>query len=560
MAETPVEIVIRARNEAQAALNQAVGQLKQLELSTKAAATTGAQLRGLRDAISQISPAAGQAITQVQGLAGAGAAFGTAAVAAGAAAAGIGLIGAAAIAASKSLADTVEQLDNLSAVTGTSIGDIQVLSELFERQGLGADVARTALHKLNVAIGEGHPLLKELGVTARDPLEALLQLSDAFATSADTGARAKVAQELLGKSSKDLLAVVDRLRGSFPQLNREMDATGQRMGTDLLEKGRRLDTMFETFGGRVEGLGNKLKGLAATAVETAIRLTPLLALAFRPPRVDPWQTLRQGAHEYQGATDRVREALDAYNKTHEKASSAVQQHAARVKELVDLFGLQKKAAEGIVSAQEDLERFRRKEALSKELFEPKTIGGVEVKADRIKPSGIPGILPGPEARAQILADWRSFIDEISSSAQVLNETINSLGSGLTSGLTQVFQGLLTQGQTFGSAIVGIFTSMINALLAQLARLIAFKFLGLLIGSALPTGALAGALNFNESLFPLRKTFGTGAGEARPGSAIAADQRTFIIQTLDARDVVANLSHPGGSLRRSQDRVIAAGAY
>ena len=265
MAETPVEVVIRARNEAQAALNQAVGQLRQLETQAKQAGRAGATLAPLRDALGTLSPAANQAASQIAMLARAGAGLGPIGVAAGAVAAGLGLLAGAATVGAKALADQVEQLQNLAAMTGASTRDIQVLQELFKRQGLSADAATTALHRLNVAIGEGNPLLAKLGVTARDPMEALLQLSDAFRTSTDAGARAKVAQDLLGRSSRDLLAAIDNLRAGFPPLRAEMESTSQALSEDMVEAGARFDQSWERFTGRWEGFMNRMRGAAAVA-------------------------------------------------------------------------------------------------------------------------------------------------------------------------------------------------------------------------------------------------------------------------------------------------------
>jgi len=222
---------------------------------------------------------------------------------------------------------------------------------------------------------------------------------------------------------------------------------------------------------------------------------------------------------------------------------------------VTLFGLEKKAAEEVITAQERLERFRRKEALEKDLFEPKAIPGIEVKAKRTEEAaGIPGLLPSAEAREQMLANWRSFIDEVTSSARVLDESINSLAFGLASGFTTVFQGLLASGQTFRSAMVTIFRSMVNELLAQLARLLAFKLIGFLIGSPLPLNALRGAANFTPPIPGLR------GASAVTGTSAATGGNTYIIQAIDAHDAVASLTLPGGSLRRAQDRIAAAGAY
>jgi hypothetical protein len=571
VAETPVEVIIRARNESQAALTQAIGQLRALEAQTKATgAAAGPNLRGFRDALTALAPQAGAAAAQVESLARAGALLGSSGAALGGIAAGIGLIGAAAFAAAKSLADASEELDNLALSTGASVGDIQVLQELFSRAGIGADTARTALHKLNVAIGEGNPLLAKLGVTARDPTEALMQLSAAFATSSDAGLRAKVAQELLGRGGKDLLAVLDQLREAFPALNREMDATGQKMSPELVQRGRELDTMFEQLAGRWAGQMNRMKEASAKLVLGVAMGGPIFlqhALAVRKAQ-DEAQRGATAWDRYRALFFPVEDLLAKATVKQTELTAAQKAHTAAVQELVALFGMERAAAERVIDAEERLAKVRRKAALEKELF-VREIPGIDVKADRPPQMGNAGFkfplggqrlgetAPGPGAMQKMLADWRAFVDEITSATRVLDDTLQGLASGLTSGLTQVFQGLLSAGQTFGSALVTIFRSAVDEILAQLARLIAFKLVKLLLSTINPAAALPG-MGSPGFTYPLG---GAMATPAPPGPMAAAPAgNTYNIYSYDARSVVQELVAPGGSLRRAHDRLAVHGAY
>jgi hypothetical protein len=757
MAETPVEVIIRARNEAQAALNQAIGQMKQLQASTKQAGDAGAGLRGLRDAIGQISPAAGQAVARIEAMAGAGAAFGVIGTAAVGAVTAIGLVGAAAFAAAKNLGDAVEQLDNFARVTGASVGDVQVLGELFERQGLSADVARTALHRLNVAIGEGNPLLARLGVTARDPTQALLQLADAFATSTDAGARARIAQELLGRGGSDLLAVLDSLRTAFPALRIEMTATGQLMSDDMVEAGRLADASFERFGGRLAGVMNRLKNFAAVAVEVATVTNPVMAALFGPvdvpdgatgaidrqaeriekriatlratlvkesdnldtihlfDRLAPEGVIREAEGRIAGLERQIATLADRLTTLRsakpvsagveskavadallaaialENAEAAAKRLGAQVESVNNQLAkvalgdegirrLAKSFAEGATSVEDLLrqfkdvglaveiiraaEPFKPMESAAKALAETLKIP-VEAarnlvaeleKAEALSPRGGPAPvpIPGPDvplpvpqpavdlgtfARGQVLEDWRAFVDEVTSSAAVLNDVLGGIQSSLQAGFTQVFQGMLGSAQTFGSAMATIFRAMVNEIIAQLARLLAFKILRLLLGDVTalaptpsPVQGLGAGLGLSaggvvrgpgtetsdnipallspgefvvraaavrrpgvraqlESInrgaahaFAAASTRGgfsmpritmpqinmpqipavAGAATADPWAAPTSPGQqsgnTYIIQTIEAHDLVASLVLPGGSLRRANDRVQVAEAY
>jgi hypothetical protein len=304
VAETPVEVIIRARNEAQAALNQAIGQLKQLETQSRKAGASAIDLRQLNGALATISPAASQAASQISSVASAAGALGPVAGVVAGLGAALGIAAGGAVLLAKNLGDTVEQLDNLSRVTGVSVDNLQVLQELFKRAGLDAEVARTALFRLNQEIDKQNPLLARLGVSTRDPFEALLQLSDAFRTSSDAAARAHAAQELLGRGGKDLLAVLDGLRQSFPELRSEMEQTGQLMGTDMVEAGRKFDREWEKFTGRFEGFMNRVKGAAAEAandiIDTFTEAAPDEALARHEEQLqERIARLRRGLAEAQ---------------------------------------------------------------------------------------------------------------------------------------------------------------------------------------------------------------------------------------------------------------------
>lgn len=554
MAETPVEVIIRARNEAQAALNQAIGQMKQLEAGAKSASGAGRQMSALRDAIGQISPAASQAVARVGAIATAAGALGPIVGVAAGVAVALGGIGAAAFVAAKKLGDTVEELDNFALASGTAVGDAQVLVELFERKGLGADTAKTALHRLNVAIGEANPLLAKLGITSRDPMQAMLQLSAAFQTSTDAAARAKVAQELLGRGGRDLLAVIDDLGGSFPALRSEMESTGQLMSGEMLEAGRKFDESWERLTGRFEGQMNRIKRAAADAANSLLdaftkpssndeaierqarkiednirRLKVGIAEATKDLEdrrekgvLDPGGGLSQlvtGAPTEQiarfkseiatlerqlgilrgtvrefgqddlplfvGEQDAAVDVVARATEAHEKASAAVQKHAERVKELVDLFSLEKAAAEEAIRAAETRERERRKEALRIDVF-----GGVSgsnqpapfpENFERDREQGSDRAPTNAEGRAEVLQNWRQFVDQVSSSADILNESLRTVQSSLEAGFNAVFQRMLEGAGNFRDAMVAIFRSMVSAILAQLARLIAFRIVNLLIG-------------------------------------------------------------------------------
>ena len=167
-----VEILIKARNEANSAIAQAIGQLKVLETQgTKAGSAPRLELARLSTELANLSPATARAAAAFNAIGAAGPSIAAVVPVVGALAAGF----AAAFGAARSFSGEVERLSNLKASTGATIENLQVLGEVFKRAGLGADSADQAMLRLNKAIAEQNPLLAKLGITAKDPVEAMLQ-------------------------------------------------------------------------------------------------------------------------------------------------------------------------------------------------------------------------------------------------------------------------------------------------------------------------------------------------------------------------------------------------
>lgn len=275
MPDDRVEILIRARDEATAVLNNAIRSVVKLNSET---ARTGAlaktNFRDMTNALSLISPQAGQVAARVAGVGDAvgslAPGLGAAGVAAGGLAAGLGLVAAAGLVAAHSFSDQIEQLGNLAAATGSTLQDLQVLQETFKRAGLGAESADRALGFLNRQIAESNPLLAKLGITARDPVQALLQLAQAFEGSTDSAAKTRIAFSLLGRGSLDILKIIDQLRESFPGLRTEMAATGQLFSKDMVDAGKKFDDEWDRFTGRFEGFMHRMGAAAAEAANAII--------------------------------------------------------------------------------------------------------------------------------------------------------------------------------------------------------------------------------------------------------------------------------------------------
>ena len=243
MATPAIEYTVKARDEASAVLRRASGQVT---------AITG-QL-GRLTALPGVQQAAMQATNLGSSLIGIGGAAGPIGLAAGAVVALTSALGAMAL----KTANQVEMYDRLTGSTGATREQLQVLQRVFKDAGGSADDAAQVLQKLNKSIGEGDPLLKKLGITTRDSHEALLQLADIFGRSSDTASKQKIAQDLLGRSSADLIGTMSGLRGATDEMRTAMEQAGALIGDKTAGAARDLDKQMESLALHWDGALNRI--------------------------------------------------------------------------------------------------------------------------------------------------------------------------------------------------------------------------------------------------------------------------------------------------------------
>jgi hypothetical protein len=111
--------------------------------------------------------------------------------------------------------DSVDALNDIRDATGASIENISALEDIAARTGTTMDTVSTAMVKFNGILKDVKPgsdsekAFKALNLDVAelkrlDPAEALLKVATAFSTFADDGNKARIMQELFGKSLKDV--------------------------------------------------------------------------------------------------------------------------------------------------------------------------------------------------------------------------------------------------------------------------------------------------------------------------------------------------------------------
>ena len=115
----------------------------------------------------------------------------------------------------KSTVNGLDALKDLSQATGSSVENLSALEDIALRTGGSLDTVSSALLKFNKDLNAADPdsnlaeTLKQIGLSAEelrkvDPAEALRQVSLAIAQYSDDGQKARLIQELFGKSTRDV--------------------------------------------------------------------------------------------------------------------------------------------------------------------------------------------------------------------------------------------------------------------------------------------------------------------------------------------------------------------
>ncbi|MBE7420685.1 MAG: hypothetical protein HS128_23560 [Ideonella sp.] len=119
-------------------------------------------------------------------------------------------------------ARAVDSLNDISDATGATVENISALQDVAQRTGTDIATVETALIKLNQALAGAKPgsdverALTAIGLSAKqlkadDPAEALRKVAVALSGFADDGNKARLVQELFGKSLKDVAPLLKDL-------------------------------------------------------------------------------------------------------------------------------------------------------------------------------------------------------------------------------------------------------------------------------------------------------------------------------------------------------------
>jgi hypothetical protein len=138
---------------------------------------------------------------------------------------GVGLSIAGIVAFAKATIDSLDALNDLSEATGASVENISALEDIAARTGTNFDKVSTSLVKFNAALNAAKPdspvalAIEAIGLNvaqlkAEDPAGALRLVAVALSGFADDGNKARIVQELFGKSVRDVAPFLNDLAAS----------------------------------------------------------------------------------------------------------------------------------------------------------------------------------------------------------------------------------------------------------------------------------------------------------------------------------------------------------
>jgi len=161
--------------------------------------------------------------------------------------------------------DTLDMLGDLSDRTGVAASNLAGLRQVALLSDTSLESLGKGVNKLSVFLAQNGEAAKKLGITAKDPLEAYIQLADVISSIEDVQTRNALANKFLGKSYEELL----------PSLLQGGDALREQ-----IKAGRELSGVTDENTKKAGEFNDKLDLLKAkagnTSVEIASKLLPSL--------------------------------------------------------------------------------------------------------------------------------------------------------------------------------------------------------------------------------------------------------------------------------------------
>jgi lambda family phage tail tape measure protein len=242
--------------------------------------------------------------------------------------------------------EAVEQLVLMSEKMGVSIDHLQNLKAAgesvnipIERMQMGFRKLAAELADMGLKSTKATDLLAKLGVTSKDPYEAMLQIADGISKVSDKTVQLNDANTLFGaRFGAQLLPLLKKGREGFEEYGQVVDDFGQRVSgnaVDATEKWKKstieLHTAWDGF--KIEFADSTWVNGLTTALAKTIKVAGEIASLDKKnnPLLFPVFNDKSGFGAAQG--DAGKNAASAKDSDEEKAREAVTKAAAAAREL-----------------------------------------------------------------------------------------------------------------------------------------------------------------------------------------------------------------------------------
>ena len=508
--------------------------------------------------------------------------------------------GAAIVAVTAKFADEVESMSRVASNARTGAANVQVAREAFERMGLGADAADSALQQLGVALRKNDPDLRKVVGNTSDAYEALLRLSDASQDQGRTAEVARAASAGLGKAYKEMSGSLAGFRSEADKTRGILSTTGGLMNADMLDSATNLDTALDDLKTTWKGLWTSWVAVLAPAVTAALSLLTKLAQAIgwflnlKPIKIAlkfAFETSALGAisrwlgRGKPGEAGPAAPAGGGVDEPEDRSARTKSAREKRIESLIVTLGVGRKRAEELATALDKAEGDEKRRKLIDDLakagadvsqfVQPLTFEDVSKMLPSNAPAGpglrgqaipkltIHDLVDVPSLKfdpfVEVVTNWREAVAEMMSAAAVLDDMLQALQSSLAAGFSGIFSAVVLQTTSVADAVRNAFRSLIESILQELGKLLAIKLISALIGGG--GGGLAGSV---KNAARVRGSMSVGAGLAGGNGALgglrAGGVTNVYITAWDARGAVQQALAPRGALRAAAVRVATLGEF
>jgi len=196
-------------------------------------------------------------------------------------------------------------LGDLSTRTGIAVRSLAGLQLVAKQSDTSIEALGKGINKLGIFMVNNAADAKKLGLSAKDPLEAFIQLSATISKIPDVQLRNAAANQALGKSYEELLPAL--LQG--PEALRRQIENGQQYNKIT----QAMADEAKKFKDSLDLLGVGLTGVASTVAGPVVTALNILIEKFRAARAEGdgfWKSLRDGFVASATTTGTSREAIE----------------------------------------------------------------------------------------------------------------------------------------------------------------------------------------------------------------------------------------------------------